>query len=31
MRTYCETGAPERPTTPWFLDGYETVNDLHKK
>jgi hypothetical protein len=29
--TCCETGAPERPATPWFLDGYATVIDLHKK
>jgi hypothetical protein len=26
-----EHRAPERLATPWFLDGYAMVNDLHKK
>jgi hypothetical protein len=31
LLTCCETGAPERPTTPWFLDGYATTCTRNEK
>jgi hypothetical protein len=31
LLTCCETGAPVRPTTPWFLDGYATTCTRNEK